>query len=58
MVCSCVYSCACSGDRVYSATHQFCSGHYSTDDLTDYLSVSWCVWSVCIILYHRTLSIL
>ena len=29
----------CSGDRVYSATHQLCSGHYSTDDFTDYLSV-------------------
>ena len=28
-----------SGGRVYSATCQFCSGHYSTDDFTDYLSV-------------------
>ena len=30
----------CSGDRVHSAACQFCFGHYSADDFTDYLSVS------------------
>ena len=34
-VCSLRLNCHCSGDRLYSATRQFCSGHYSTDDFTD-----------------------
>ena len=29
----------CSGDRVYSVTHQFCSGSYSINNFTDNLSV-------------------
>ena len=34
-----LYTCYCSSDRVYSASHQLCYGRYSTDDFTGYLSV-------------------
>ena len=44
MVCGVLFDITCSGDRVYSATCQLCSGHYSTDDFTDYLSVSQSVY--------------